>query len=88
MSAAPSTLHRINGFDASLAMIAAMLRVRGGRWVQGAPTHLAQELLAELGRRGFFIGVEDAGFRGPVSDPDEFRHHSSDSSTESNGGAK
>lgn len=55
----PSKLHRINGYDANVALLGAMFKVREAQWFRGAPTHIAAELLTELERRGFYLGVAD-----------------------------
>lgn len=55
----PPKLKRINGFEAASALILAMMRTRDGTWVQGAPSHIASELLNELALRGFYLGVGD-----------------------------
>lgn len=57
MSRPPSKLHRVNGHAAAVVLIQSMLRVRGGEWVKGAPSHIAAELLGELEERGFYLGV-------------------------------
>lgn len=55
----PMKLHRVNGYDATTAMLGAMFAVRNGAWVNGAPTHVLAEFLTALADRGFYLGVED-----------------------------
>lgn len=38
-----------------IALIAAGTSVRGGRWINGAPTHIFPEMLTELENRGWVL---------------------------------
>lgn len=55
----PEKLHRVNGYDSSIALLGAFFDTREGLWFTGAPTHLVTEVLGHLAERGFFLGVED-----------------------------
>lgn len=57
--APPSKLHRVNGHEAIIAVLQASAKVRDGRWIRGAPSHVLADLLTELASRGYYLGVED-----------------------------
>jgi hypothetical protein len=52
-------LHRINGFDAREALLAASREVEIEGTPAGPPLFILEQLLLALERRGFYLGVED-----------------------------
>lgn len=41
--------------DAMIALLRASLKVRDGRWIRGAPTHVLAEFLTELEKAGWVL---------------------------------